>query len=84
MSVAVPQPGRGESTGLDHKNAHCINASAHDGWHGRSAEPSDLSELDEHYANAPLACLRSLLDSSYLGGASSGVAGLWYLRPEQE
>jgi hypothetical protein len=35
----------------------------------RAVAQSDPSALDAHYANAPLACLRSLLDSSYLGGA---------------
>jgi len=35
----------------------------------RAIAQSDPGQLDEHYANAPLACLRSLLDSSYLGGA---------------
>jgi hypothetical protein len=35
----------------------------------RAIAPSDPGQLDQQYANAPLACLRSLLDSSYLGGA---------------
>jgi len=35
----------------------------------RAIAQSDPGQLDEHYANAPLACLRSLLDSSYVGGA---------------
>jgi Phosphotransferase enzyme family len=35
----------------------------------RAVAQSDPGQLDEQYANAPLACLRSLLDSSYLGGA---------------
>jgi hypothetical protein len=35
----------------------------------RAVAQSDPDELDEWYANAPLLCLRSLLDASYLGGA---------------
>jgi Phosphotransferase enzyme family len=35
----------------------------------RAIAQSDPGQLDEQYANAPLACLRSLLDSSYVGGA---------------
>jgi hypothetical protein len=35
----------------------------------RAVAQSDPDQLDDHYANAPLACLRSLLDASYLGGA---------------
>lgn len=35
----------------------------------RAVAQSDPGQLDEHYAKAPLACLRSLLDNSYLGGA---------------
>ena len=35
----------------------------------RAIKQSDPGQLDEHFANAPLACLRSLLDRSYLGGA---------------
>jgi Phosphotransferase enzyme family len=35
----------------------------------RAVAQSDPDQLDDHYANAPLACLRSLLDDSYLGGA---------------
>jgi hypothetical protein len=34
----------------------------------RAVAQSDRSELDEHFANAPLAGLRSLLEDSYLGG----------------
>jgi hypothetical protein len=35
----------------------------------RAVAQSDPDELDDHFANAPLACLRSLRDDSYLGGA---------------
>ena len=35
----------------------------------RAVAQSDPDELDDHSASAPLACLRSLLDDSYLGGA---------------
>jgi Phosphotransferase enzyme family len=35
----------------------------------RAVTQSDPDELDNHYAAAPLQCLRSLLDDSYLGGA---------------
>jgi Phosphotransferase enzyme family len=35
----------------------------------RAIAQSNPGQLDEQYANAPLACLRSLLDSSYVGGA---------------
>jgi hypothetical protein len=35
----------------------------------RSVQESDPDEIDEFYASAPLRCLRSLLDDSYLGGA---------------
>jgi hypothetical protein len=35
----------------------------------RAVAQSDRSELNDHFATAPLACLRSLLDDSYLGGA---------------
>ena len=35
----------------------------------RAVAQSDPDELDDHYARAPVACLRSLLDDSYLGGA---------------
>jgi Phosphotransferase enzyme family len=35
----------------------------------RAVAQSDPDELDDHYARAPIACLRSLLDDSYLGGA---------------
>ncbi len=35
----------------------------------RALEASPADELDEDYASAPLDCLRSLLDDSYLGGA---------------
>jgi Phosphotransferase enzyme family len=35
----------------------------------RAIAQADPGQLDEHYATAPLACLRSLLDSSYVGGA---------------
>jgi hypothetical protein len=34
----------------------------------RAVAQSDRSELEEHFANAPLAALRSLLEASYLGG----------------
>ena len=35
----------------------------------RAVAQSDVGELNEHFANAPLASLRSLLEDSYLGGA---------------
>jgi hypothetical protein len=35
----------------------------------RAVAQSDFEELDKHFANAPFASLRSLLDDSYLGGA---------------
>jgi hypothetical protein len=35
----------------------------------RAVALSDPDELDDHYASAPLACLRSLLDDSHVGGA---------------
>jgi hypothetical protein len=35
----------------------------------RAVAGSDPAEVDEFYARAPLLCLRSLLDHSYLGGA---------------
>jgi hypothetical protein len=35
----------------------------------RAVAQSEPDELDNHYAAAPMACLRSLLDDSYLGGA---------------
>jgi Phosphotransferase enzyme family len=34
----------------------------------RAVAQSDRSELEKHFANAPLASLRSLLEDSYLGG----------------
>ena len=35
----------------------------------RAVAQSDPGQLEDHYASAPLACLRSLLEPSYLGGA---------------
>jgi hypothetical protein len=35
----------------------------------RAVAQADPDEIDVHFATAPLACLRSLLDDSYLGGA---------------
>jgi len=36
---------------------------------GRAVMASSPEEMDDEYASAPLYCLRSLLDQSYLGGA---------------
>ena len=35
----------------------------------RAVAQTDPADVDDHFANAPLATLRSLLDDSYLGGA---------------